>query len=247
MGNLLELTARAEPTHFWFHGLRAYVIPVLDGIAAGRRDLRIIDCGCGTGYNLDNVLRPYGQTFAFDLHEDSMWRARRTGRPIVRADLQHIPFASSTFDLATSFDVMQSVPDDRRALREIARVLRPGGHVVLNVTALDILRGDHSDVWGEMRRYNTSRASRLLADAGLKAVRISYLFASLLPLMLAVRKVQGMFRPFREPKGDSDLTVPAPPINATLTWLVRREAVLARRVRMPFGSSLLIVGRKPSN
>jgi ubiquinone/menaquinone biosynthesis C-methylase UbiE len=246
MGNLLELTARAEPTHFWFHGLRTYVIPVLDEIADGRRDLRIIDCGCGTGYNLDVVLRPYGQTFAFDLHEDSMWRARRAGRPIVRADLQHIPFASGTFDLATSFDVVQSVPDDRRALREMARVLRPGGHVVLNVTALDILRGDHSDVWGEMRRYNTARASRLLADAGLEPVRISYLFASLLPLMLAVRKVQAMFRPFREPKGDADLTVPAAPINATLTWLVRWEAALARRVRMPFGSSLLIVGRKSS-
>jgi ubiquinone/menaquinone biosynthesis C-methylase UbiE len=245
MGNLLELTARAEPTHFWFHGLRTYVIPVLDEIAGGRRDLRIIDCGCGTGYNLDVVLRPYGQTFAFDLHEDSMWRARRARRPIVRADLQHIPFASGAFDLATSFDVVQSVPDDRQALREIARVLRPGGHVVLNVTALDILRGDHSDVWGELRRYNTSRASRLLAAAGLEAVRISYLFASLLPLMLAVRKVQSIVRPFREPKGDSDLSVPAAPINATLTWLVRREAALARRVRMPFGSSLLIVGRKP--
>ncbi|HEY5616845.1 MAG TPA: class I SAM-dependent methyltransferase [Vicinamibacterales bacterium] len=245
MGNLLELTALAEPTHFWFHGLRSYVTPVIAEIAGRRRDLRIIDCGCGTGYNLDVLLRPYGQTFAFDLHEDSMWRARTTGRPIVRADIEHIPFASNSFDLATSFDVVQSVPDDRKALREMARVLRPGGHVVLNATALDILRGDHSDVWGEQRRYNTARASRLLADAGLEVVRISYLFASLLPLMLAVRKAQSMFRPFRQPKRDSDLAVPAAPINATLTWLVRREAALARRVPMPFGSSLLIVGRKP--
>ena len=160
--------------------------------------------------------------------------------------MEHIPFASSTFDLATSFDVVQSVPDDRKALREMARVLRPGGHVILNVTALDLLRGDHSDVWGELRRYNTVRASSLLADAGLQAVRISYLFASLLPLMLAVRKVQAMCRPFREPKGDSDLAVPSSPINATLTWMVKSEAALARRVPMPFGSSMLMVGRKPA-
>ena len=244
MGNLLELTALAEPTHFWFHGLRAYVIPVINEIAGHRRDLRIIDCGCGTGYNLDVLLRPYGQTFAFDLNEDSMWRARRTGRPIVRASMEHIPFASNSFDLATSFDVVQSVPDDRKALREMARILKPGGHVVLNVTALDMMRGDHSDVWGELRRYNTARASRLMADAGLEVVRLSYLFASLLPLMLAVRKAQAMFRPFREPKGDADLSVPSAPVNATLTWLVKREAALARRVRMPFGSSLLMVGKK---
>jgi hypothetical protein len=116
---------------------------------------------------------------------------------------------------------------------------------VLNVTALDILRGDHSDVWGELRRYNIGRASRLLADAGLQVVRMSYLFASLLPLMLAVRKAQSLFRTFREPSGDADLSVPPAPINATLTWLVRGEAALARHVAMPFGSSLLIVGRKP--
>lgn len=246
MGNLLELTALAEPTHFWFHGLRSYVVPVLAEIAGSRRDLRIIDCGCGTGYNLDRLLRPYGRTFGFDLHEDSMWRARKTGRPIVRADMEHIPFASDSFDLATSFDVLQSVPDDRQALREIARVLRPGGHVVLNVTALDLLRGDHSDVWGELRRYNIARASKLLADAGLQPVQMSYLFASLLPLMLTVRKLQAMFRPFREPTGDADLSVPSAPINGALAWMVRREAALARYVRMPFGSSMLIVGRKLS-
>ncbi len=245
MANLLELTALAEPTHFWFQGLRSHVAPVIEEIAGGRRDLRILDCGCGTGYNLNVLLRPHGRTFAFDLHEDSMRRARATERPIVRADVERIPFASGSFDLATSFDVVQSVPDDRRALREMVRVLRPGGYVVLNVTALDILRGDHSDVWGELRRYNTARATRLLADTGLQVVRISYLFASLLPLMLAVRKVQALFRPFRAPRGDADLSVPPAPINATLAWVVRREAALARRVPMPFGSSLLIVGRKP--
>ena len=86
---------------------------------------------------------------------------------------------------------------------------------------------------------------RLLADAGLEVVRMAYLFASLLPLMLTIRKTQGLLRPFRKPSGDADLSVPWVPINAALTWIVMREAALARRVRMPFGSSLLIVGKKP--
>ena len=244
MAGLLELTARAEPSHFWFHGFRAHVAPLLDEIAAGRRDLRIVDCGCGTGYNLRVLLQQYGQTFGFDLEVDSMRRARAAGRPLVRATIEQIPFASARFDLATSFDVLQSVPDDRSAIREIGRILKPGGYAVMNVTALDIMRGDHSDVWGELRRYNVARAQRLLADGGLEPVRISYLFASLLPLMLAVRKTQWLFRAFREPTGDADLSVPAAPVNAALTWLVRSEAALARRVTMPFGSSLLIAARK---
>jgi SAM-dependent methyltransferase len=245
MSGLLELTARAEATHFWFRGFRTFVAPVIREIVAGRRDLRIIDCGCGTGYNLRTLLQPYGRAFAFDLIPDAVQRARASGRPLVRADMEHIPFRSASFDLATSFDVVQSVPDDRKALREMARVLKPGGHVVLNVTALNVLRGDHSDVWGELRRYTPDSAARLIEDAGLQVARTTYLFASLVPLMLGVRRVQLMLRPFREPRGDTDLTVPPAPFNAALTWLVNGEAALARRVAMPFGSSLLVVGRKP--
>ncbi|OFW01610.1 MAG: hypothetical protein A3I61_06215 [Acidobacteria bacterium RIFCSPLOWO2_02_FULL_68_18] len=245
MGDLLELTARAEPIHFWFHGLRSYVAPAIRQIADGRRDLRILDCGCGTGYNLRMLLAPYGRTFGFDLTMDAIGRARAAGRPLVRAHMEHIPFASGTFDLATSFDVMQSVPDDRRALAEIARILRPRGHVVLNVTALDFMRGDHSDVWGELRRYTPARAARLVEGAGLAVVRTSFLFASLLPLMLAVRIAQRVASAWRLPRGDVDLLVPPAPINAVLTGVVKGEAALARRVPMPFGSSLLIVARKP--
>src|SRR5262245_2806445 len=135
MSDLLELTGRAEPTHFWFRGFRAVVAPMIAELAGTRRDLQLLDCGCGTGYNLKHLLVPYGRTFGFDLTIDSMRRARLHGRPLVRADMEHIPFKSATFDIATSFDVVQSVPDDVKALTEMARVLKPGGYVVINVTA----------------------------------------------------------------------------------------------------------------
>ena len=246
MSDLLELTARAETTHFWFRGFRMYIAPAIAQIAAGRRDLRLIDCGCGTGYNMKTLLVPYGRAFGFDLVPDGVRRARRVGRPLVRADIQKIPFRSESFDVATSFDVVQSVPDDGAALREMARVLKPGGHVVLNMTAMDIMRGDHSDVWGELRRYTPERVRPILRAAGLEPVTISYLFGSLLPMMLSVRTAQRMLRAFREPTGDADLAVPSAPVNGVLTTLVAVEAALARRVSIPFGSSLMVVARKPS-
>ena len=245
MADLLELTALAEPNHFWYHGLRASFVPVLRQIAAGRSKLRLLDCGCGTGYNLQHVLRPYGRTFGFDLSEDSMRRGRHARLPIARANMHHIPFRSNTFDLATSFDVLQSVPDDRAAMREMARVLKPGGHVVLNVTALECLRGEHSDVWGEVRRYTPRRARQLLADAGLHPVRIAFLFGSILPMILGIRLAQRIMRFVRPPTGEEDLHMPAAPVNSALAWLVRGEAALARRIPTPLGSSLMIVGRKP--
>ena len=102
MPDLLELTARAEASHFWFRGFRQFVAPVLASIADGRPDLRLIDCGAGTGYNL-SLLRPHGHVFAFDLAPTSLTKGRLLGRPLVRADITRIPFRSGIFDVATSF------------------------------------------------------------------------------------------------------------------------------------------------
>ena len=244
MDDLLELTRQAEASHFWFHGFREFVAPALRNVARGRSGLRLIDCGCGVGQNLP-LLEPYGRAIGFDLMAGGVTAARTTGRSIVRADVTRIPFPAGLFDIVTSFDVMQCLPDDRAALREMARITRPGGTVVLTVAALDALRGDHAEVWHEYRRYTPSRARHLVQAAGLQAERIQFLFASLFPLMLAVRTAQRALRPFRPLRADTDIALPPAPVNAALTWLVRREAALTQRVAMPVGSSLLVVARKP--
>jgi SAM-dependent methyltransferase len=244
MDDLLDLTGRAEATHFWFHGFRSFVTPVLAAEAAGRPDLRLIDCGCGTGSNL-SLLAPHGRAFGFDLTSLGASRAAATGVPTARGDITRIPFASNRFDLATSFDVLQCVPDDLPAIEEMARIVKPGGSVVLTLAALEVLRGDHAAVWNEARRYTPASARRLVEDAGLEVRQLTFLFASLFPLMLAVRTAQRLMQRFRAPRADSDIAVPAAPINAALTWLVRTEAAIARRVPMPIGSSLLVVARKP--
>ncbi len=197
--DLLELTARAEASHFWFRGFRRFVAPVLAELAAGRPGLRLVDCGAGTGHNLA-LLRPHGRAFAFDLASTGLTKARASGRPLVRADITRIPFRSDTFDVTTSFDVLQCVGDDRAALVEMARVTKPGGAIVLTLAALDMLRGDHAEVWQEARRYTPATARALAEHAGLEPLRVSFLFASVFPLMLGVRTMQRLTRPFREPR-----------------------------------------------
>jgi ubiquinone/menaquinone biosynthesis C-methylase UbiE len=241
----LELTSLAEARHFWYSGFRRFVTPAIEAVTAGRPGLRLIDCGCGTGANM-RLLAPYGRVWGFDLTEWGAQHARATaGRPVVRADITRIPFASATFDVATSFDVLQMVEADGQALREMARIVRPGGAVVLTLAALDFLRGDHAISWNEVRRYTPARARRLLGLAGLRAERVRFLFASVFPVIAAARLTQRVLRPFRGVRDDLDMSVPAAPINAALTALVTAEAALARRIRMPIGSSLLVVARKP--
>lgn len=239
--DLLDLTAHAESRHFWFRGFRRFVAPVIGDLAAGRRDLHLLDCGCGTGFNL-SLLRPYGRAFGFDLAAGGL--ARAGGAVPVRADVRAIPFASRTFDIVTSFDVLQSVDGDGAAVAEMARVVKVGGALVLTLAALDMLRGDHAEAWREVRRYSPAHARRLVRGAGLHDERVSFLFASVFPLMAAARFAQRLSRPFRALRADRDIAVPPAPVNAALTGLVWLEAALARRVPMPCGSSLLVVARR---
>jgi SAM-dependent methyltransferase len=245
MTDRLELTSRAEATHFWFRGFRAFITPVIRDLSKGRRDLRIIDCGCGTGHNIRLVLESYGHVVGFDLDEGGVAISRALGAHVVRADAVHVPFASGSFDIATSFDVMQCLEPDAAVVREMARLVRPGGAVVVTMAALEMLRGDHSESWQEVRRYTPGTARALFVQAGLRVERVSFLFGSLFPLMLTVRGVQRLLRPFRAHRPDTDIAVPSPPINELLTALVTAEARIAGRFSLPVGSSLLVVGKKP--
>lgn len=245
MESRLELTQQAVASHFWFRGFRSFVLPALADAAAGRQGLRLLDCGSGTGDNLPLLAR-HGTVVGIDLSEGGVRRAHQAGYAAVVGDIAGLGLVGGWCDIVTSFDVLQQVPDDRAAVREMARVLRPGGVVVLTVAALDILHGDHNVVWDEVRRYDRRRATELVASAGLTPVRVSYLFASLVPLMLVTRTLQRLTRRFRRISEESDIAVPSAPVNAVLTAVVRTEAWVARRVPMPFGSSLLVVARKPA-
>jgi ubiquinone/menaquinone biosynthesis C-methylase UbiE len=238
--DLLELTSRVEATHFWFRGFRQFVAPTIDWIANGRRDLTMLDCGCGTGHNAAMLLRPYGRAYGFDVTPAGLGFARQAGVPVVRADMHAIPFASGRVDLATSFDVFQYVEDDYRVMAEIARVITPGGALVVTASAMKVLRGGHAGTWPEVRRYSIGRLRSIIETAGLRVERMTHLFATLFPALLAARAMN------RGATGDDwEMKIPAAPVNAALTTMLGVEAAVSRYVPLPFGSSVLAVARKP--
>ena len=241
MDEALELTSRVEATHFWFRGFRNFVAPAVAEIAGPRRDLYLLDCGCGTGHNLATLLRPYGRAFGFDLTPAGLAYARAAGFPLARANMSAIPFQSGRFDLVTSFDVMQYVDDDYAVMKEMARVLTPGGGLVVTASAMDTLRGGHAGTWPEVRRYTAGRMRSIVEGAGLQVRHLTYLFASLFPAMLVARVMQRAGGPGGD---DWEMKVPAAPINTALTWMLGAEAALSRRFPMPAGSSVMVVARK---
>jgi SAM-dependent methyltransferase len=247
MDRLLEATHRAEQAHFWFRGLRAFLRPLVATALNGTPDARILDCGCGTGANLA-LLRAYGRAFGFDISPRGLHFARQSGQRLVaRASIDHIPFGAELFDLVTAIDVLYTLTEaaEADAIGDMCRVLRPGGHLIVNVAALGILRGNHSLFGAEVRRSTRRRLRRLLTEAGFEVVRLTYTNFSLFPLMLAVRTAQRAIGLATPEEAGTDLAIPAAPINGVLSALLWCESRALRAVDMPIGSSLLCLARKP--
>ncbi|MGH9218839.1 MAG: class I SAM-dependent methyltransferase, partial [Vicinamibacterales bacterium] len=171
------------------------------------------------------------------------------GHHVAQASIGAIPFPSATFDLVTSFDVFQCLPDDveRSAIAEMARVLKPGGWLLLHVAALEILHGKHSVLSEEVRRYTPARLRSIVEHGGFLIERLTFDHMSLLPMMLPVRVWHRMRAAGGKVEaGEGEITVPIAPVNAALTALVSLEAMALRAVNMPIGSSLMCLGRKIS-
>jgi len=243
---LIEATHRAEASHFWFRGFRRFAGVFLAEAAAGHPRPRILDCGCGTGINFQ-MLEGFGRSFGFDLNRLALTFARQSGHTrIARATATHIPFGDASFDIVTSFDVLYTLPGaaEKAAVAEMHRVLRPGGALVVNVAALDVLFGNHSVLAEEVRRYDKRRLRAVLETAGFRLRRLTYTNATLFPVMLAVRTFQRAAGLAPSEKARREISVPPAAVNALLSSLLALEARALRRVNMPFGSSLLCLAEK---
>jgi ubiquinone/menaquinone biosynthesis C-methylase UbiE len=183
-----------EPDHWWYRGMRRITDQILTRIPVGQKRWRILDAGCGVGGNL-TAFSPLGQTFGVDYSRLALTYANEThpGK-LSQATVEALPYADHSFDLVTSFDVLccREVEDDSRALAELARVLHPGGYVLVRVPAFTMLRGPHDLVVHGVRRYTAAELRRKMVRVGLTPVRLTYLNSFLMPLIFLFRQIQNI-------------------------------------------------------
>jgi ubiquinone/menaquinone biosynthesis C-methylase UbiE len=244
MERMLEATARAEDQHFWFTGLRRYAKRLLDDALAGQTVRLIIDCGAGTGRNLD-WLGQYGLAIGVEQSDVGLRLGRTRHNRLVQGTVVALPFKDASADVATSFDVLYCLDaaSEERALAEMWRVLKPGGIVLVNVAALDILRGSHSTLTHEVRRYTRTRLEARLGRAGFRTERLTYTNMTTFPITLAVRMADRL-RGRTAMASDAEFTVPPAFVNATLDTALALESKLLRWINLPVGSSIMAIGRK---
>ena len=237
---------RVEDTLWWYTGMRR----ISEGLLGGRLQpgLRILDAGCGTGGNA-RWLQRYGTVWGVDLAEEAVgFCARRSITTVARASVLELPFPDSAFDLVTSFDVIYhlDVANDVDALRELRRVLRPGGAMLVRVPAIEQLRSEHDAAVHTRQRYSLGELRRKVAAAGLEVDRATYANTLLFPLAAASRLAARLRSGDAHVDGqESDVKPVAPVVNAAFGTVLSAEAALLSRWSFPVGLSALVVAERP--
>lgn len=234
----LERLAEIESWHFWF-GARLTLVEELLKRHLPESAL-VLDLGCGSGKVLDVLARQGHRPIGLDARPEGLARvrARLPGAWLVRGHAHRLPFKDGALDAVVTLDVLEHV-DDRVVLEEIARVLRPAGTVVATVPAAPWLWSYRDDDAGHLRRYSRKRLEHVFRGAGFEPREIRYYQSLLFPLVAVSRLAGRRRRTLR----DAEERPPAL-VNHALAGVNALEVRLGRRVRWPWGSSLLAVARK---
>jgi SAM-dependent methyltransferase len=239
-----------EVNHWWFVARRQIV---RDLVLAGNADrtCSILEVGSSAGLLMTKLLRDgYTRVDGIDTSPDAIERCRDAGLNAQIMDAQRLSFGDQSMDLITASDVLEHLEDERGALLEWRRVLKPGGLLIVFVPAFQFLWTAHDVANKHYRRYDRKGLLRALQGAGFEIERSSYWNAFLFPPVAAVRGLKRWLQKGRLPEngGIGDFFVPHPLVNTILLATIGLENQLFRLgVNWPFGVSAMALARRPSN
>src|SRR5688572_27304326 len=233
-----------EESHWWHIGRRRIIASFVKDICAQVTDRtpRILDVGCGTGGNL-KLLSQFGNAEGVDISADALAFCRERGLEVKAGAAEDLPYEDATFDLVTALDVVEHLDDDVAGLREMRRVLRPGGRVLIFVPTFMWLWGVQDDISHHRRRYRLSELRRALNEAGFEVERTTYANITFLgPTFLGrlFMQVTGI-----KPESENHINIAA--LNPLFARILGAEATFLRFMNFPIGVSGLCVARAGSS
>lgn len=232
-----------EGRHWWFVGMRDIFYRALNNIYKNNANLLILDVGCGTGIIMKDLER-FGKVVGIDIEPVALeFCQKRNIDKLCLGSGVNLPFKDATFDLVTAFSVIEHVQDDVSFIKELSRVCKNGGRVILSAPAFNLLWSEHDIINGHKRRYVKNGLKKMFCGQHLTIEKITYTNFILFPFILPAIILNNLLK---HPRG-SMLNVfysTSKLINRFLIFILKVESLILNRFNLPLGVSLLCFGRK---
>ena len=239
-----------EEHDWWYAARRRVVFGFIEQLARTQRLARVLDAGCGTGYNL-GILKNYAdEVMGLEISEDAIRfaRERQKGAPLTEPIVlgsfpDDVPFPEEHFNLIISLDVLEHIAEDVRSLMKFRRLLAQDGILLLTVPAFQFLWSEHDEFLHHKRRYDKRSLRAALEEADFSVTKLTYFNAiPFLPVVL-FRGLKKMLRKKGQAPRPDRVKIPRP-INFLAREVLSLEAGLLKYTNLPFGVSLLAVAQK---
>jgi ubiquinone/menaquinone biosynthesis C-methylase UbiE len=232
-----------EDKHWWFAGMRDIFFRIIGNIYKPGAGLQILDVGCGAGLNIKE-LEKFGRVIGIDIEGQALELCQQ--RSITKLCLGSgldLPFKNETFDLVTAFNLVEHVQEDAFLIKELARVCKKSGRIILATSAFNFLWSRHDLINEHKRRYTKRTLQFLVNRQNFKIEKLTYTNFILFPLIWAGITWQNLLKCFSAPMVNKYYSIQKP-VNKILLWILRLESWILSKFNAPFGVSLLCVVRK---
>ena len=238
----IEKMSSIEDENWWHEGRRKILCDIIRDIRGERKDLKILDVGCGPGGTTVSFLE-FGTVVGTDFSASALKIASQKGiKNVLKSNLLNPPFKNEIFDVITTLDVIEHINEDVEVLKKLQKLLKSDGCLIITVPAFQFLWSEHDVAVSHVRRYNISTLAKILHNSGFKIVRISYFVSFLFPLV-------AMYRILKKTNVDKENPKPNMVkfpyiINKILEKIMKLENRLLKKINFPFGTSIICIAKK---
>lgn len=235
---IIDTYGRYGSSHWYLQGRYDIILHIYRNLDLPRSSI-CLDAGSGTGTLAQRLRDELGVTI-YEV-DDSPYSEENSyeNKWFFTGDIKSLDLPDNSYDCIFCIDVLEHIHKPEEALKELHRILRPNGYLIVSVPSHMCLWGAHDELAGHVTRFSRKEVIDLLRITRYRTVFVSYQQLLLFIPLWIFRKIKSL-----NPKKNSDFFILPRHINSVLRIIIKIEKYLIGKLGIPFGINLIGVAKK---